>query len=142
MNKIITVKSTEMGTVKAGDNEGNQYLKVHSSDGKTYSIFEEGLWNTLQVGSAVQLTLEKNQKGYWGVTDAKSVAQELAAKAEEPPKSQPAPQELGMWWKEAGEMIRTGYIKKDTDVGGVVYRAYFAKMLDVLGIKVEKKEES
>ena len=80
MNKIITVKSTEMATIQTGDNAGNQYLKVHGSDDKTYSIFQEGLWNTLQVGAAVQLTLEKNQKGYWNVTDATSVAKELAEK--------------------------------------------------------------
>ena len=86
MNKMITIRATEFAEAKSG----NKYLKVHGSDDKTYSIFQEGLWNLFNEGFAVELTLEKNEKGYWNVTDAKSVAQELVEKQVETIEQQPA----------------------------------------------------
>ena len=148
MNKIITVKSTEMGTIQTGDNAGNPYMKVHGSDDKTYSIFQEGLWNVLQVGAAVQLTLEKNQKGYWNVTDATSVAKELAGKE---PKTVEASIRENMewkdkqieqkfWWGQLGECLRTKEIDKTTPHGKLLRAAYYAQMFQVLNLKVKKEE--
>ena len=52
---------------------------------------------------------------------------------------QPAPQELGMWYKELGEMIRAKDIDTTKPSGKAMRTAYYAKMLSVLDIKIENK---
>ncbi len=42
-----------------------------------------------------------------------------------------APQEIGLWWKEVGKCLRSGYTKDKA-----VEAAYEKKMLEVTGIKV------
>jgi len=51
----------------------------------------------------------------------------------------PAPQELGMWWKELGEMIRAKDIDLTKPTGKALRTAYYAQMFAVLGIKIEKE---
>lgn len=149
IEKIIVVKSTEMGTIQSGRNEGGQYLKVYGSDDRTYSIFDEGLWNLFQDGLAVNLILEKNPKGYWNVTNAKAVAKELEEVKTEPKSVEDNIRknmewkdkqiEQKFWWGQLGECLRTGEIDKATPQGKLLRIAYYAEMLQVLNLKIEKK---
>ena len=146
MNKMITIRATEFAEAKSG----NKYLKVHGSDDKTYSIFQEGLWNLFNEGFAVELTLEKNEKGYWNVTDAKSVAQELAEKLMESKPIEPGIREnmewkdhqieQKFWWGQLGECLRTKEIDKATPQGKLLRAAYYAQMFQVLNLKIKKEE--
>ncbi len=52
------------------------------------------------------------------------------------PKDEIAPQERGMWWKEAGECIRSGEI--DTPYYKQLKLAYYTEMFRVLGIQVKE----
>ncbi len=50
-------------------------------------------------------------------------------------KPAPAPQELGMWWKELGEAIRAGNIDVDFPNNAVKIRSqYYKKMSEVTGV--------
>lgn len=54
-------------------------------------------------------------------------------------KTRPAPQELGMWWKELGEMLRAKDIDLTKPAGKAMRTAYYAQMLSVLDIKIGDK---
>jgi len=54
------------------------------------------------------------------------------------PHETPAPQEIGMWWKELGECIRSGDIDKTKPEGKSLRIIYYNKMLQVLDITIEK----
>ena len=50
-----------------------------------------------------------------------------------------APQEIGMWFKEVGELYRLGLISKNTPEGLALMTIYFARMKRALGLEVVKK---
>lgn len=129
VEKIITVKSTEQTTAK----NNTPYLKVTSQDDKTYSIFDQSLWNLFGKGLAIKLGLEK-KGNFWNVVSTESVKEGLENLPREV-----APQEIGMWWKELGEMIRAGDIDMTKPAGKAMRTAYYAQMLSVLPIKIEDK---
>jgi len=68
-----------------------------------------------------------------------------AEKAPIPAKPAPAPQEIGMFLKEAGELIRMPQEEAlklvKPDMLKAIRTAYFAKMFTVLDIRVEKQEQ-
>ena len=121
--KIIVVKGTEQKTASSG----NIYLSVTDKSDKKYSIFERGLWNLFEDGFAVKLIGE--QKGqFFNVSGAEAVKDaEVIKQAKEAP-AETSPQEEGMFWKELGECLRTGFIKSD-----VLRKFYLAKMYNVIG---------
>jgi len=136
IEKVITIKESTQETSKTG----KPYLQVIDHENIKFSCWDNALWNSLGKNMSVQVGFE--QKGIFkNIVSVEGIEEPLAEIAKQHQPKEHDPQEIGMWWKEAGEMIRAGFIKKDTDVGGVLYRAYFAKMLEVLGIKVEKKGE-
>ena len=49
----------------------------------------------------------------------------------------PSGEEKGMWYKEAGEMLRAGDIK-DLKVHNFLRTAYYAQMFNVLGINIDE----
>lgn len=52
--------------------------------------------------------------------------------------TKPAPQELGMWWKELGECIRSGMIGRDYPNSHIKIKTqYYKKLFDVIGVKEE-----
>lgn len=57
-----------------------------------------------------------------------------------PPTQRPSGQEVGLWWKEVGEMLRCGDIDTSKSHGKLVRAAYYAQMFSVLDIKFEKSE--
>ena len=67
---------------------------------------------------------------------------EIDASAGKPPARTPAPQEVGMWFKEAGEMIRAKDIKQDHPMYHDLRNAYYKKMFEVLGIPMRHKEDA
>ena len=55
--------------------------------------------------------------------------------------TKPAPQELGMWWKELGECIRSGTIMKDFPQSYVKIKGqYYKQMEAVTGISMKKED--
>ena len=54
-----------------------------------------------------------------------------------PPETPVAPQELGMWYKEAGELYRMGFLKDDNPVEKKIKQKYFNRLFKVLGIDVQ-----
>ena len=48
-------------------------------------------------------------------------------------------EEKGMWWKELGECLRSGYIDRTTPEGKLLRKAYYAQMFTVLDIQIESK---
>ena len=55
--------------------------------------------------------------------------------------TKPAPQELGMWWKEMGECIRSGAIMKDFPQSYVKIKGqYYKQMETVTGISMKKED--
>ena len=57
------------------------------------------------------------------------------------PTTKPSGQEVGLWWKEIGEMLRCGDIDTSKSHGKLVRAAYYAQMFSVLDIKFEKIEK-
>ena len=56
-------------------------------------------------------------------------------------KTAPAPQELGMWWKEMGECIRSGAIDKDFPNMAIKIKGqYYKQMETVTGISMKKED--
>ena len=74
-----------------------------------------------------------------------SQVEKPAPKKEPPSTLGPAPQELGMWWKEAGELYRMWEmhpeIRPDKPWAKTFVAAYFAQMFSVLPISSSKNKE-
>jgi len=141
MDKIIVVASTEQKTIAKGDNAGNMYLSVTAKDGKKYNIFNSAFWNFFQDGFAVKLIGEQSGQ-YFNVSGAEPVKDAAIIQAAKEAPIEIAPQELGMWYKEAGETLRT--LSPDLK-GHPMYidlkNAYLRKMFEVLGIPIRHKVE-
>lgn len=117
-------------------------------------------WGILTVGTAIKFTMGDYQ-GKPFVSDIETVASALPTEtpapemipdhnaeiekalkevAEQPPKiteAPIAPQELGMWYKEAGELYRAGFLNDDNPVEKKVKQKYFNRLFKVLGIDVQ-----
>ena len=119
------------------DNFGN--LIVTPTDGDDVKISEKRkqLFDFFQQGNVVKLYwAEYMQKRYV----AKAEVEQEAPKdyvVKETKKSDPAPQAMGMWWKELGEMIRTKDIDLSTPHGKLLRSWYYAEMFRVLDIKID-----
>ena len=147
---ILTITKVTQEFTKTGA----EYRKVtgNDKDGKetTKSVFDnlKFLWPLLVEGKEIELKLV--QKGqFWNVINIKPADEpwpedtdlvepkEVAKKPE--PKTEtkePAPQEIGMWWKEVGENYRASKLEGAT--GKAIMLAYWAKLFAVLGIEREK----
>jgi hypothetical protein len=135
---IITVGVTEVdqyGNLLVTPKGGGDKVKIGSKRAHLHPLFQQG--------KALILHWEiYNNRPY--VSDAKWVEGELPEAREpiepEPVKDEPkiekyAPQELGMWWKELGECIRTGQLEKDYPNSHIKIKGhYYKKMSDVTGI--------
>jgi len=117
---------------------GGEEVKIGEKRSHLHELFQQG--------KGVMLHWE-TYKNRTYVADAKLVEGKLpeAVKPDSPPPQEdeprvkPVPQELGMWWKELGEMIRSGDIDMTKPAGKGMRTAYYAKMLSVLDIKIEDK---
>lgn len=152
---ILTITKVSQEFTK----DGAEYRKVSgvTDDGKetTKMVFNnlKFAWPLLDDENVVgkQLEFKMVQKGtFWNVINLKPAdepwpeqtdmvkPEEVATKEPkpEPPKKEIAPQELGMWYKEVGEMYRAGKLEGPT--GKALMVAYWARMFTVIG--VEKPE--
>lgn len=68
-------------------------------------------------------------------------SKEELGKVSPPVPKQISGQETGMWWKEMGENLRSGEIDKNTPVGKMLRKVYYAQMFSVLGINIEQSKE-
>lgn len=153
---IITITKVE----QAFTSNGAEYKKVTGISDKgqetTKAVFDnlKEKWPLLQEGKTLGFQMVKRGQ-FWNVADISEVEvpppnkeQELTPKHQEiiddARREVKAPQELGMWWKEAGELIR---LPKEqalemvtSDLLKAVRAAYYSQMFSVLGIKVEDKK--
>lgn len=115
-------------------NSGGDSVKVKIGKGgslkKKWELLDNG------IGKAFKFQMGEF-KGYPFVEDFEEVkdALERAAAEKVGAVDRVSPQEEGMWWKEVGEGLRSGYIKNNP-----LTMAYFAQMFSVLNIKEAKSE--
>lgn len=156
---IITIADVKLLEYQ-GKATGRQ---VTEKSGKTHNIkkgkkgsdlqenFEEKwVWLDGNTGKAIDLEMgtftDKDGVGHPFVADFSVVADNLAPETTPvvPPehkdaeKSTPSGQETGMWFKELGECLRSGYISKTDPLYSAARTAYFAQMFSILNIEVEK----
>ena len=138
------VKSVE---AKSGGKSGT-YWTVTWTDDKHDNIFDKAMMDKCEEAQANKLAVHytKEKKGnYFNIVTLELVRDGLPppVKPESPPLQEgeestyhPAPQEVGMWWKELGEMLRAKDIDMTKPAGKLMRTAYYAKMMSVLDIKV------
>lgn len=100
-------------------------------------------WDELLIGRAYSFTMGEF-KGFPFVEDFSEVKDIMVKEAQRQVESGPAPQEIGMWWKEAGELYRMWKMHPETmpdkDWAKGLVRAYLVKMFEILPIKILDKE--
>ncbi len=148
--KDVEIIRTEVIEVKDSrlDDYGN--LIVQDTNNNEYRVNKkhEYLHPTFQVGAVVQVGFGEYMKKEFIHTASLSgdytPPDKVTPKTETKPrpvtpKPDIAPQEKGMWWKEAGENFRSGLFKKDDGKDGTqLWKAYTKQMLTSLEITIEK----
>jgi len=155
-DEIIVIKSSykndQYGHLTVTD-KADKEIRINKKHEHLHDLFLNN------EGKAVKLTWkEYNFGGKSGeyVDDAVLVAVELAKQPDAPPvdtklieesaggnvpPNKPSPQELGMWWKEAGELVRMWKLHPETKPDypwvDALVRAYYAQMMVALPIKKE-----
>lgn len=134
---VITVGVTrldEYGNMWVTPQGGGKEIKIASRRKNLHPLFEQG--------KAVMLHWEVYKDNPY-VADAKWVEGILPAPkpAYTPPPETPrvpAPQELGMWWKEMGCRIGDGSLERDFPRAGVKIKGhYYKKMSEVTGVRFD-----
>ena len=138
--KVIIVK--ECQRVKKGDKE---WVELVDQEDKKNLIFKslqsnDGEWIHFKLddfenceNKTIKLTKEKKGE-FWNVIKAEFViAESLPLKP-----SQISGEEIGMWWKELGEDLRSGHIDRNSSVGKALRLTYFAQMFKVLNIDLKE----
>ena len=127
---VITVGITrkdEYGNLWVTPSGGGEEVKIGAKRKQLHDLFEQG--------KAIMLHWETYMdKPY--VFDAKLVEGELPQPPKHTPTSRPAPQEIGMWWKEVGELYRTNKLmelfgKKNAIDVIKVYRGQLLSTLEI-----------
>ena len=133
---IITVGITELdqyGNLWVTPAGGGDKIKIGVKRKQLHPIFQQG--------KVIQLHWEiYMDKPY--VSDAKQVTREdLPAPTK--PKPMPSPPEIsgpeiGLWWKQLGDDLRSGHIDRNSSVGKALRLTYFAQMFKVLNIDIKE----
>ena len=140
-DKVIVVDHTE--TNEFGD------LIVTDKSGATHKVKakREELFPLFVAGRAVKLGMAE-YKGFAYIASATSVElpeaetpASITTPVAKPNKVEPAPQEIGMWYKEVGECWRVGKITEQTARGKLRIIAYLTRMDTVIGITEVKEEK-
>ena len=136
---IITVALTEV------DQYGNLFVTPAGGGDKIkIGVKRKQLHPIFQQGKVIQLHWETYMNKPY-VSDAKQVAgEDLPAPVI--PKVTPLPkevsgQEVGMWWKQLGDDLRSGHIDRNSSVGKALRLAYFAQMFRVLNINLKELQD-
>ena len=149
---IITIKQAKVQTGDYGE-----YLKVEGIDKsgkpvtKNVSNKFKDKWDSLQSETVHDFKMVQKD-GKWYIEDITPVGAttepvNTGAPPPSPPKTpketpaQPkSSPEIGLAYKELGEMIRAGIVKKDTPEGVACHLKYWQWLFGTLGITVEKKK--
>ena len=152
------VEIIKTGVVVLGDGEfytlSEDYLNFTDKEGDDYRIKRKNRGESVDLimanpGKAVQLNyanyMNRDYIHFVSLVEGE-LAPEVKATPAPPAPNKPSPpsgQEVGLWWKEVGEMLRCGDIDTSKSHGKLVRAAYYAQMFSVLDIKFEKigKEE-
>ncbi len=149
MPKVEIIKQDIIVLHPENISEDDSYFHFASQDGTTYRIKKnrvsaiELIKNNL--GKAVRLNYGSYMETEY-IHAVDLVADELPDAVKpaidmNPPQAhpvQPSGQEVGMWWKQLGDDLRSGHIDKSMPQGKLLRAAYFAQMFSVLNIKIEK----
>ena len=140
---VGVTRKDEYGNLWVTPKGDGSEVKIASKRSQLHELFEQG--------KAVLLHWETYKNRPY-ISDAKLVEGELPEPQpsdqllpkdqeyiDKEVKGKPAPQELGMWWKELGKMLRAKDIDMTKPAGKAMRTAYYAQMLSVLDIKIEDK---
>jgi hypothetical protein len=142
--ETITVKSAEQNSY--GDLIVNETLKVGKKRSYLFEVFQVGAEVKLGYSSYMNkdyiATAEQTGKHY-PLETSKPISQapQSSSTPPNPPVKAtiPSGQEIGLWWKELGEMIRGGDIDKKTPMGKALRLAYYTQMFKVLDLNPPKE---
>lgn len=128
--KIISVVSSEL-TISKG---GKQYLSVVDQDKVRFSCWDEKFWNSL--GKNASAKIEFEQKGIFKNIVAVEPMKEAIGKIPPQPEEEPAPQAIGMCWKEIGQLIladKLGFLFGTENAKEITrqYRGYLLSTLEL-----------
>ena len=144
---IVNITHREIREGAKGD---YLYIKYVTAKGKESgkAVFSQlrDKWDLCQENASVDLILDEK----YNVTDINPIETpppiepklrpEDEKIVEDAIKPQPSGPEVGLWWKQLGDDLRSGHIDKTTPQGKLLRAAYFAQMFSVLKIKIDKEE--
>lgn len=142
------MKEPEVITVAMAEKDQYGNLKVTDNLGKEYKIGEKRahLFELFVEGRAVKITwdnyLNKDYISDAVLFDGKppegKQTEHITAGVDKP--KMPAPQELGMWWKELGNRIGDGSLAKDYPKSQVKIKTqYYRKMSEITGVSFKEE---
>ena len=141
---IITIKSAEKTEGDYGD-----FIKVQGFDGKGKEVFKnvsekfQDKWDLLKGGATLEFKMV-NKDNKWHIADILPVTtpppESPPIVESDMPKYKPSGEERGMWFKELGEMLRSGDIDKATPHGKLLRHFYYAQMFNRLDIEIKDEE--
>ncbi len=131
---------------------GGEEIKVGAKRGNLHSLFQQGKAIMLHWETYKNISYVSDAKLVEGelpsptkptiLPEHKEVISKAKAEAREPIKPQlvehKSSPETGMWWKELGDMLRSGDIDKTTPLGKVMRSTYYTEMGRVLGIPIKE----
>ncbi|KKN78478.1 hypothetical protein LCGC14_0350100 [marine sediment metagenome] len=116
--------------------QGGQEVRVNKKHEPLHGLFREAAETNraLKLGFAVYLDKEyvHTAEFFDGEPPGERQVEHITARE----KPLPAPQELGMWWKELGNRIGDGSIERDYPTEAVKIKTqYYRQMAKVTGVK-------
>ena len=137
---IITVghvEADEFGNLWVTPAGGGDRIKIGAKRKQLHPIFQQG--------KVIQLHWETYMNKPY-VSDAKQVTGESLPPPTKP-KPMPSPPEIsgpeiGLWWKQLGDDLRSGHIDRNSSVGKALRLTYFAQMFKVLNIDLKELQAS
>ncbi len=133
---VGVTREDEYGNLWVTPAGGGDEVKIGEKRSQLHELFEQG--------KAVMLHWETYRNRAY-VSDARLVEGELLESVkpdgpppqpgEDQPKVKPAPQEIGMWWKELGNRIGDGSIERDYPNKAVkIKHDYYKRMSEVTSV--------
>jgi hypothetical protein len=118
---------------------GKTYFTVTNSEDIKFLCFDTTLYDALDKGTTMELEVTPGRNEQ----DTPRISRPKSQEEQHIPGQSPAPQELGMWWKELGECIRTGQMDKDYPKACVkIKHQYYKRMCEVTGVDFNAPKET
>ena len=143
---IETKTISSISELKVGEKSKKPYFVVDFTDNTKAVCFVPALHNEIEVGKTYPLDINPPQKEGYSPQLVKLIkAEDLPA----PTKPKPMPSapeisgpEIGLWWKQLGDDLRSGHIDRNSSVGKALRLTYFAQMFKVLNIDLKELQAS